>query len=54
MSSETITIPKEEYEELFEDMVFLQCLYELGVENWEGYEESQELFASKFEEETLH
>lgn len=36
--SEVITIPKEEYESLKEDSLFLSCLEAAGVDNWDGYD----------------
>lgn len=32
---------------LEEDRVFLQCLYQVGVDNWEGYEEALNLFEER-------
>jgi len=40
--SETVTIPKEEYEELKSDAAFLRALEAAGVDNWEGYEFAQD------------
>ncbi len=40
---ETITISKEEYEELLEDAKFMRALEAAGVDNWEGYEYAQDL-----------
>lgn len=34
---ETVTITKAEYDDLWEDRVFLRCLEAAGVDNWEGY-----------------
>jgi hypothetical protein len=39
----TITITLEEYNELLNDSIFLNCLVEVGVDNWEGFEAAQEL-----------
>lgn len=36
--TETVTIPKSEYQKLIADRDFLQALEEAGVDNWEGYE----------------
>lgn len=38
MSEETITITKEEYDELSQNYNFMQCLERAGVDNWDGYE----------------
>lgn len=35
---ETVTIPREEYEELKEDAAFLGRLRAAGVDNWDGFE----------------
>lgn len=37
MSEETVTITKEEYEELLRDSKILNNLYAAGVDCWEGY-----------------
>jgi len=34
---DTITISKEEYDELKSDARFLDCLRAAGVDNWDGY-----------------
>ena len=39
--SETITISREEYDELKRRDWFLGALQAAGVDNWEGYEEVQ-------------
>ncbi len=33
----TVTISKEEYDQLIEDSRFLENLRDAGVDNWEGY-----------------
>lgn len=38
-----VKISKDEYYELIEDSNFLEALYEAGVDNWEGYEQAQEI-----------
>lgn len=43
MSKEAVTIPKEEYEELKRRDLFLTALENVGVDNWIGYENAQEL-----------
>jgi hypothetical protein len=40
--TETVTISKEEYEELLEDQKMLIALQGAGVVNWEGYEFAME------------
>jgi hypothetical protein len=39
---ETVTISKEEYDELVADSKFLLALRGAGVDNWEGYSLAQE------------
>ena len=38
----TVTIGKDEYEELLHDQRFLYALEGAGVDNWDGYEYAQE------------
>ena len=35
-------IPSEEYEEMYDDSLFLNCLRNNGVDNWEWYSEAVE------------
>jgi hypothetical protein len=42
--SETVTIPKEEYEELLNDSHILSCLQNTGVDNWCGWDDAMELY----------
>ena len=37
---ETVTISKEDYEELLDDSLFLNCLRNNGVDNWDWYDEA--------------
>lgn len=39
-----VTMTADEYEELLDDSVFLNCLRNEGVDNWSGYEFAQERF----------
>ena len=41
--SGSVTIPKEEYEELKADQRFLRALQHAGVDSWDGYEEAQDI-----------
>lgn len=43
MDIEMVTITKEEYDELIEQVEFLECLRGAGVDNWDGYEYAQEM-----------
>lgn len=44
MSNVTVTIPKEEYEEILKAAIFLECLQSAGVDNWSGYSYACELY----------
>ena len=39
-TTETITISTREYEQLLKDQLWLQCLEEAGIDNWEGFDEA--------------
>lgn len=43
---EMVTIPKEEYEKLKDDSELLMYLYNMGVDNWEGYQNAYDLWCS--------
>lgn len=42
----SVTISADYFDELFDDSLFLNALRNNGVDNWEGYEEAQEEYAS--------
>lgn len=44
VAEDTITIPKDEYDDLMWSQRFLECLENAGVDNWEGYEHAQDEF----------
>lgn len=48
MSDEMITISREEYMELLKDSRFLECLRAAGVDNWEGYDPSVDIFFDRY------
>jgi hypothetical protein len=48
----TITISLDEYVKLLEDSKFLTCLLGAGVDNWEGYDDAQEMLSEMNEEES--
>ena len=48
MSKETVTITKEEYEYLLDQVEFLNCLEACGVDNWNGYEYAQEMYQEEY------
>ena len=43
MSKETVTITKEEYDDLVESYQWLCALESAGVDNWCGYDHAQEI-----------
>ena len=43
LPEDSIVIQKKRYEELLESEEFLGCLQAAGVDNWEGYEQAQEI-----------
>lgn len=49
MSDESVTITKEEYQQLKDDSLKLSCLYQGGVEDWNWYDEAIELYESQKE-----
>ena len=46
-----ITITKEEYDDLWDDKHFLQCLRNAGVDNWEGYDFAVEEYQRDLDDE---
>ncbi|UZV39677.1 hypothetical protein APT65_00074 [Trabzonvirus APT65] len=42
-------VDPEDYEEMLEDQIFLQCLQAAGVDNWDGYSDAQEMMEEDFE-----
>lgn len=42
--TDTVTISREEYEDLLRDSAFLQALEDAGVDNWSGYDNACETF----------
>ena len=51
MNEEMITITKAKYDELTNDVAFLNCLINAGVDNWDGYEWAQEAYEEFLGEE---
>lgn len=49
--TETVTISKQEYENLKEDSAWLLCLESAGVDNWSGYDYARELYNGDLEED---
>lgn len=44
MSEKTITISLARYKQLLKDQEWLNCLEEAGVENWNGIEQTIEIY----------
>ena len=42
----TVTISEEEYEDLLDDVEFLNALRMAGVDNWDGYDEAIDIYQS--------
>lgn len=42
--NEMVTISKDVYYRLLERDYFLECLEASGVDNWQGYEEAQDMY----------
>ena len=51
MSKETVTITKEEYDDLVENYQWLCALESAGVDNWCGYDHAKEILKEWGEEE---
>ena len=49
--SETITISKEEYDQLVKDSDFLNALQSVGVDNWEGYSDAFDFLENSDEDQ---
>lgn len=43
-TKETVTITKEEYEDLLDTQHFMDCLESAGVDNWDGYDWAKEQY----------
>lgn len=46
MAKETVTISMDEYLELLAASKQLNVLHQIGVDNWEGYQEAMDLLES--------
>ena len=44
-NEETVTISLKEYDQLLNDSDWLAALEDAGVDNWEGFEHAQEIYA---------
>ena len=45
--TEKVEVDKEVYEELVSDQKFLNALISAGVDNWDGYEEAQQMMENE-------
>ena len=43
-TGDTITIPVEHYDEILDDVRFLNALRAAGVDNWDGYDYALEIY----------
>lgn len=43
-TDDSVTILREDYDMMVDQIEFLNCLRIVGVEYWEGFEEAQELY----------
>lgn len=43
VKDDEVIISREEYETLLKDQRFLDALHSCGVDNWDGYEEAQDM-----------
>ena len=53
-SDNTVLVDKDYLRELIDSDSLLASLYEVGVEDWEGYEEAQQLLADEAIEQELN
>jgi len=51
---EFVTITREEYQALLKDQIFLQCLQNAGVDNWEGYSDAIQLMEEEYYQERIY
>lgn len=52
MNSTFISVPIEEYTLLLEQAVWLRCLENAGVDNWEGIDQAKEEFTNDYDSES--
>lgn len=50
ITQETVTITKAEYEDLLDEVEFLNCLRACGVDNWQGYSDANGIYEEADEE----
>ncbi len=53
VGDDMIVIPKEEYEMLRENDMFLDALQSAGVDNWEGYSIAYQIFNGEITEDDI-
>lgn len=47
----TVTLTAEEYEELVNQTILLDCLEACGVDNWVGYDDAREMYREELKNE---
>jgi hypothetical protein len=50
-TSETVTISREEYQDLLEFSNWLDALNDAGVDNWDGIEYAREIYIGRYAKE---
>lgn len=51
VETDTVTIPRKEYEELMRDQYMLNCLHNGGVDNWDWYDDAMNDFREAYPED---
>lgn len=50
MNNDTVTISKKQFDDLLEDHLFLNCLKNAGVDNWDWYDDAIQEFNKIYNE----
>lgn len=45
INGDVVTMSKSEYDDLMDDYLFLNCLRNAGVDNWDGYDFAIEAYS---------
>ncbi len=45
---DNVLISKKDYERLLEDQKWLRCLEGAGVDNWDGFDYAQQIYAERY------
>ena len=51
IDGDVVTMSKAEYDDFYDDYLFLNCLRNAGVDNWCGYDYAQEEYQASQEDE---